>query len=151
MKKYLALLLLATTFFVGASVNAEDIRTDGNWWLNRSRIQKLDYMLAFWGGEQEESNVWDGALLFSCGKKYDKNCISFMQHIEKTANVMHSGVKATAGQLVDGIDSLYSDYRNRLILVPHAIRIVRSSIDGASDDIITKMTEKLRERDSQEK
>jgi hypothetical protein len=39
----------------------------------------------------------------------------------------------TNGQFVEGLEKLYSDYRNRRILVPDAAWIVALSISGMSD------------------
>jgi hypothetical protein len=50
----------------------------------------------------------------------------------------------TAGQLADGLDVLYGDYRNRNILLLNAVWLVLNSISGKSDAEMQKMIENFR-------
>ena len=50
----------------------------------------------------------------------------------------------TNGQLVDGLDDFYSDYRNRRILLSNAIWLVSNSIAGEDKKKLEKMIENWR-------
>lgn len=47
-------------------------------------------------------------------------------------------------QIVDGLDVLYEDYKNRNIIIPHAVHIVKKQIKGASEEEINAILEYLR-------
>jgi hypothetical protein len=47
---------------------------------------------------------------------------------------------AKVGQLVDGMDRFYSDFRNRGIATSHALFIVAMQISGATDEQIRALT-----------
>ena len=45
----------------------------------------------------------------------------------------------TLGQLIDGIDTLYSDFKNRSVPLVFAIHVVNKQIKGTSQDDIEKI------------
>lgn len=54
----------------------------------------------------------------------------------------------TAGQLVDGLDKTYADYRNIQLDAREVIPIVAQSTKGKTDAEIAEMLEKARERNA---
>jgi hypothetical protein len=50
----------------------------------------------------------------------------------------------TGGQLVDGLDSFYGDFRNRRILVYSAVWLVLNEIAGTPQDELDKMIQSWR-------
>jgi hypothetical protein len=50
----------------------------------------------------------------------------------------------TTGQLVDGLDEFFKDYRNRKILISNGVWIVLRSISGMPQDELEKMIESYR-------
>jgi len=50
----------------------------------------------------------------------------------------------TVGQMVAGLDDLYSDYRNRSILIRYAVWIVANSISGTPKEKVESMTQTFR-------
>jgi hypothetical protein len=58
--------------------------------------------------------------------------------------VSHYLTNVTSGQLTDGLDEFYKDYRNRSITVPKAVWPVLKSIAGDRKDQIEELTVNLR-------
>jgi hypothetical protein len=50
----------------------------------------------------------------------------------------------TAGQIQDGLNTFYADYRNRRITVDHAVWLVLSGIAGTPQDELEKTIENFR-------
>jgi hypothetical protein len=67
-----------------------------------------------------------------------KTVASFDEYSEKYLSTV------TTGQVVEGLDKLYVDYRNRSIRVSSGVWLVLNSINGKSDAEMQKMTESFR-------
>jgi hypothetical protein len=50
----------------------------------------------------------------------------------------------TTGQICDGLNEFYKDYRNRRINIPNAVWIVLNMTSGKSDDEVRSMVEHFR-------
>jgi hypothetical protein len=87
---------------------------DGQFWTTKTRDLRLVYVSGFFDGRNEGINEAAGALGTNI---YDPK-------ISKLAS------KVTAGQIVDGLDEFYKDYRNARILVRHAIEYVMMEAEG---------------------
>jgi hypothetical protein len=48
------------------------------------------------------------------------------------------------GQIVTGLDTIYSDHRNTTIIVNAAIVVVLRGMDGTSNDEVAKLLERKR-------
>ncbi len=59
--------------------------------------------------------------------------------------------KITIGQIVEGLDVLYSDFKNRNIKINDAIYVVKRQIEGASEEHIEAMLQYLRSGKKTEK
>ena len=66
------------------------------------------------------------------------------------ANVTKFFSNVTNGQLVDGVDTFYKDYRNRSIRVPNALWRVVMQIAGTPQDQLDQMIEDFRKTASSE-
>lgn len=125
---------LSWTMFIviasGIYAHAQDTRRDGNWWRTIGLASQLSYMVGFVDGLAlgHDFSYWslkdlDGKIDHVAGAKaadaYDESYRLFY--------------KTTNGQLVDGLNTLYSDYSNRRILVPDAAWVVVMKINGMSE------------------
>jgi hypothetical protein len=123
---------------VSIQVNAQNTRRDGNWWIDKSQVLKVSYALGFLDGISLGRNftIWNVL-------EEDKTCAakasgSFEDHEQKfMANV-------NSGQLADGLDDFYKDYRNRKILVVNGVWLVLNSIAGTPQKELDKMIESFR-------
>lgn len=55
-----------------------------------------------------------------------------------------TGIPVNIKQVVDGLDVLYEDYKNRNIQIAYAIHVVKKQIQGASEEEINAILEYLR-------
>ncbi len=139
MKRYIVLsLLLASTVRLNASTDLS--RRDGNWWTGETETFKLAYVAGFYDGMDlgNRFSYWD--LL-----KEDtmKSCLSRVSTSFSTYEQKYMG-NTTNSQLVDGLDSFYSDYRNRRIVLPSAVWLVVNGIAGMPQKDLDKMIESWR-------
>jgi hypothetical protein len=130
------LLLLLTAPFAR---NQQATRRDGNWWVDEDRASKLNYVTGFfdgmdlgnrfsyWGLEDDPKSV-TAAKVIGSYSSYSKKYLS----------------EVTNGQLVDGLDKLYSDYRNRRIDVMGAVWLVVNGIAGKPEAEMQKLIENWR-------
>jgi len=118
---------------------AENKRRDGNWWRQQSRTSKLDYVTGLFDGiDLGEQFTWRGVVDtndITCSSKAFRSAAAnedkYMSHV-------------TVGQVTDGLDSFYEDYRNRSIHVSKAFWIVLNSIRGTPQPELDKMIEENR-------
>lgn len=143
MKRHL-ILVFAVAFsmllFAAVARNAPEDRRDGNWWRELERSQKINYMVGFfdgmelgnkfsyWGILDKNKNNPAVRQVFGSYSDYDQK---YFSHV-------------TNYQLMDGVDTFYSDYRNRLILVDDAVWLVVNEIAGKPDAEMQKMIENWR-------
>lgn len=126
------------------SLAQETGRRDGNWWMTISPVQKLDYMVGFFDGMDLGHSFSYWGLYNENGKSKDQNCTSAtVQSYEDYDTKFFKNV--TNGQLVEGLDSFFKDYRNRRIRVSNAVWLVVNSIAGTPKNELDKMTETWRQ------
>lgn len=115
-------------------------RRDGNWWISQSRGDKLEYTVGFFDGMVLGHNFSYWAFMDSKNKE---SCLNDVSDSYSTySNKFLSDV--TNYQLVDGLDSLYSDYRNRRIMVFDGVWLVLNGIAGTPQAELNKMIENWR-------
>ena len=119
-------------------------RRDGNWWVSQTREGKVFYVLGFLDG-------MDLGNRFSYWRTLDKdkddpNVAKSIDSYAEMGRTYLSNV--TTGQLVDGLDTFYGDYRNRRIEVYGAVWLVLNGIAGTPQDKLDKMTESWRKNAS---
>jgi hypothetical protein len=95
---------------------------DGDFWKTKGRDLKLVYVTGFVDGRNEGANEVAGALGTSI----------LDPKIAKLAS------KVTVGQIVDGLDEFYQDYRNARILVRYAIEYVVMEAQGEDGSSLSK-------------
>jgi hypothetical protein len=78
--------------------------------------------------------------------KLDEEALKKLQHDRCTNETMFS--KAKILPVADGMDALYKDYRNRLLLWAHARGIVVMTINGENSVVIDNVTAILRKADA---
>jgi hypothetical protein len=128
--------LTALLFALSFSLYAQD-RRDGTWWLEQSHSYKFTYLVGFFDG----MNLGEK---FSYGKYTDdKGCVdkvmgSFDFYKDKFLK------DVTNGQLADGLDEFYKDYRNRKIRIHDAVWLTLNAIAGTPQADIDKMVENFR-------
>jgi len=135
------LIALAAALLICSVVSAQDAnRRDGNWWRTESRSSQLDYMVGVFDGMQLGHNLsyWNligdkqaGDALSRVAKSYSELSQRYFRNV-------------TVGQLVDGLDVFYSDFRNRTIRVHDAIWLVVNQIAGTPQEELEKMVENWR-------
>jgi len=124
-------------------------RRDGNWWIGQSSLAKLNYMVGFFDGMELGSkfSYWD--LPVQKDKREADTCQ------DKTVRSYHQNQKkffsnVTNDQIVDGLDTFYTDYRNRRIMVDAAVWLVVNGIAGTPQKELDKMIESWRRNSDNE-
>lgn len=130
----IALLVLST-----ASFAQDKNRRDGNWWLSLEQVDKTNYMVGFFDGAELGRNF--SYCGFSGTAK--ANCLGYtMKSFNDYEEKYFSNV--TNGQVADGLDAFYKDYKNRSIKVSNAVWLVLSSIAGTPQKELDKKIENVR-------
>jgi len=117
-------------------------RRDGNWWIDQNEYSHVTYVTGFFDGMDLGHNFsyWKWAHdSHKTGKCLDLMGDAYREYHGKFfANI-------TSGQLADGLNVFYRDYRNRRILVSNAIWLVVNSIAGTPQVQLDKMIESWRQ------
>ena len=141
---------LAILFAIALSASsalAEAPRLDGNWWQRQGEQGQVDYVIGYMQGSG------DGAERCSYESKQvssfvAQSCRTLMAGIaQRTQEIVITS--ATSGQVADGLKAFYADYRNRRILLPHALGLVKASIEGMTEGNMTVMVEEFRKKDAE--
>jgi hypothetical protein len=132
-----SLWMTALFFALSFSAYAQSPRRDGNWWREQSYSDKITYMVGFFDGMDlgREFSFWKSVDDKVCAPKIMESYDSYNDKYMK-------GV--TNGQLVDGLDDFYKDYRNRRIKVHNAVWLVSNAIAGTSQADLDKRVENFR-------
>lgn len=141
------------SIFLGVLVNltmADELRQDGNWWSNQEAGEKAVYVIGFLDGMAYESKIWDMGLMVAEGKDFDPVLNRYAAKAETFANnnFKREFAHLTVGNIVDGLDKFYADYRNHRIEVSEAMVVVVRSMDGTPEDEISKLIEYKRKKAS---
>jgi hypothetical protein len=102
---------------------------DGDFWITKTDVVKLMYVLGFVDGRNDGIN--DAAEAVGTDLKDPR--------ISKLAS------EVTVKQMVDGVDDLYKDWRNRKILLRDAMQYVEDEASGKDD---SKLLLVMRQRGS---
>jgi len=147
--KAVALLLAGITF--GASLfspnqarsasiekrTAPATRRDGNWWRAQDEHSKIDYVLGFVDGAELGFQLTFYTI--DASQKSVKCAGAASQSYNAQADKFLSQV--TVGQIKDGLNDLYEDYRNRRIETARSVWIVLNGIAGMPRAEMEKMIE----------
>jgi len=134
------LLTVLQVLFLMPATPARNNQRDGNWWLAQTEGLKVGYMVGFLDGIALGRNFasWqfmDDPQSEACLKKV---LLSSIEYEKKYL----SNVKV--GQLVDGLNDFYSDYRNRGIAIDRAVWLVLNGIAGTPKEKVERMIEAAR-------
>ncbi|HYA88688.1 MAG TPA: hypothetical protein VEI57_16715 [Nitrospirota bacterium] len=141
MKKIILLIgLIVVLANIGVTSAAETLRRDGNWWNDQNDNIKFGYLNGLVDGMTlgNEFSMWNFV-----SDTTKKSCLkevkySFRVYADKyTSNI-------TLEQVRDGLSDFYSDYKNRRILVMHAVWLVLNGIAGTPKEELDKMIESHR-------
>ena len=129
---------------------------DGNWWNAQPRALQVYWAIGFLDGvtvgyDSSRSlmaivgNPVTSALPPNC----DASCLadlfklhSYLENIIRVREQEYDGI--SAGEIADGLNHIYSDYRNRRINILDAAVVVVYSIKGASEEQMQRRLEYLR-------
>jgi hypothetical protein len=119
---------------------------NGYWWLQHSDSFKVGWVSGYVNG----STVVVGYVATPCLKQ-DSAEATIAEYAEaaKTCNNnldfnLFIPPKATVGQMVEGLDHFYADYRNRNIAIAWAISYVNQELNGASQSVLDEFARKAR-------
>jgi len=117
--------IAAALLVCAVGVQAEVTRHDGNWWTQQSAGFRLLYILGFMDGMDLGSR-------FSAPDTVDETRPEpeddSRKMYEKRTRLYFTNV--TVGQISDGLDAFYRDYRNRSINLVDGFEIVLRSLKG---------------------
>lgn len=140
--KLVKLVLTIAMLMLSSMSWSDDNRRDGNWWLGQEKIVRTIYAIGFFDGMDLGNNFshWK----YSNGTKAQQICSAQAVDSYREYSQKYFG-NVTAGQLSDGLDSFYTDYKNRRILVSAAVWLVANGIVGVPEDKLNKMIESWRQ------
>jgi hypothetical protein len=115
-------------------VRADDERRDGNWWNMMSTSQKNNYVIGFFDGM--DMGVFLGEPSIIVAGKASEAKVAELQVIQKRYDAAAKKYfeNVTKGQVVDGLDEFYKDFKNRSITAIWGIHIVVHQIAGEDMD-----------------
>lgn len=145
------MLLCLVMFSSGMFARASDNYGTGDWWLKQNNQVKVAFVLGFWDGQVHASRQMSGIMLLSIPvskpgqKKWSDEqnlLLKFAKLVEATYDkVRNRTVGVSAGAYVEGIDTVFSDYRFRRLLVTDVMNAVEASLAGKSKDDVEAMLE----------
>jgi hypothetical protein len=128
---------------ISMSVFGGDFSTDGNWWLSLPKNVRAVYVAGFFDGKELGHNFSTWKYLSPNASKAEQASVnkarqSYSEYSQKYSH------NITFDQLVDGLDSFYSDYRNRRIQLSGGVWLVLNAVAGTPEDELNKMIENWR-------
>ncbi|MGB0066361.1 MAG: hypothetical protein WBP85_18120 [Terracidiphilus sp.] len=132
--------------FAGA-IYAEDAPHNGFWWSGLSESFKLGYI----SGYVEANGTRSDHEFFRCiaaksggslPEKYPGNAI--IDECRRAPDPQFDYTQLRFGQLEEGLDEFYKDFRNKSILISAALSYVRDQLRGTSDGELAVRLQQLR-------
>ena len=136
MKTIILTVLVAALGFSVSLLSQE--QHDGNWWIKDSNkgddkdLHQLLYVAGFLAGLDEGLASLDTHIIFKHSNEQDNKCVAEVIDAYKTLSKYTDNV--TVGQVWDGVNDFYKDYRNRSIAVTRAFDVVLRQIKGENVD-----------------
>ncbi len=135
MNKEIWLLPLILTF-LPFSLMAQN-EHDGFWWTSQSSTAKVFFVSGYVEGMSAASAGVKAAVSEGAAKDSVPSRSFLLREFD------YSNVRA--GQLVDGVDEFYKDFRNKGIEIADALLYVRDQISGESEERLKDFLNKLRQ------
>jgi hypothetical protein len=128
------LIVAASLFVCSVALTADEARHDGTWWNRQSAGFRLFYVLGFMDGMDLGSrfSTPESAEVKGAPDRSDDPRRTYQRRTE------HYFANVTVGQVSDGLDAFYRDYRNRSISLADGFEIVVRSIKGEDVDALTR-------------
>ena len=123
-----ACLLVVLVWLTACQAIAAEGRRDGNWWGTQTQLSKLNYVVGFFDGMGLGGNFGMWAFLPAKQAGDESAYSKASKSVSDYQSKYFSGL--VNGQLADGLDLFYSDYRNRSIKVSVAVWLVVQMIAG---------------------
>jgi hypothetical protein len=141
-----AILVCLFVALFSSRVGAENPR-DGNYWRGLSRAEKDAYVVGVYDGTTLGANfaVWK---LQSSRDGTDLDAIARCQDSATSYDKKYR-LDTTSGQIADGVDAFYEDYRNRRIQIWGAVWLVMNAIAGTPKAELDKRIESWRRNSPQ--
>jgi hypothetical protein len=109
---------------------------NGNWWIKEdTKLKQLLYVMGFLDGLNDGESRLSGEVYVNSDKVKFADCLKNISAAYKRLDRYTDNV--TVGQMWEGVDDFYKDYRNRSILVSNAIDIVLRAIKGEDVEQLT--------------
>jgi|SRR6267142_3406165 len=138
--KLISVAVLFLLLGVAVPGNVQNDRRDGNWWISTDKTVRLGYVVGFLDGIHlgQKFSYWKLA-----DDKESEPCLKkvLLANVEYQDEYL-SNVKI--GQLNDGLNDFFLDYKNRRIEVDDAIWLVLNGIAGTPKEKLEKMIESYR-------
>jgi hypothetical protein len=110
-------------------------RTNGNWWNDLNALAKYGYIVGYADGSSKADATWASGL---CKTQVPAKYMAAVQNGNDYSEF-------TIGQLVEGVNQFYKDFRNTKILTRDAMMVVRQQISGVPQKEIDEGLEFLRQ------
>jgi len=110
-------------------------RTNGNWWNALNDLAKYGYIIGYTDGSSKADATWADGL---CKPQVPAKYLAAVQNGNDYSEF-------TIGQLVEGLNQFYKDFRNTKILTRDAMMVVRQQISGVPQKEIDEGLEFLRQ------
>jgi len=144
LQKYTAPLvaLLVVAAFASPALADDNVRRDGNWWQTQAPFAKISYMVGFIDGMElgQDFSTWKYSHSTDAAD-VDASAKAFASYVEYTKKYL---TNVTVGQIVDGLNAFYGDYKNRRIQTSGAVWLVLLGIAGVPAEELNKKIENWR-------
>lgn len=149
-KQILTIILALTSIMLTSIARAE--ATDGHWWNQLNQGEKIAYVVGFIDGTSYSVTLLTVATFNAMA---DPKTGKFNADRAEVAKATSLGtVRAlkdnlgnlTVGQVVQGLDATYSDYRNQGISVLDCAYVVIYAINGGNEAEVTRLLEVRRKQ-----
>jgi hypothetical protein len=128
------LIVAASLCICSVGLGAEEARHDGTWWNRQSAGFRLLYILGFMDGMDLGSRF--SAPDNAEATRTPDSSLDVRRTYKSRAERYFTSV--TVGQISDGLDAFYRDYRNRSINLTDGFEIVLRSLKGEDVEALTR-------------
>jgi hypothetical protein len=137
-------LLLACCAF--SQAQTQTVNYDGYWWNAETPVFKLGFVLGYVQGTTQVNADTFGECLIARYAKYERKRQVKVPPTDtnRECNLGSSWDGIKSGELQDGLDEFYKDFRNKHVFINQALPYVRDQINGKSSAVLDKELEEIR-------